>query len=56
MIDVYDNACLAARIGLGLAEDNPTDLSGNCITDLKDLAALLADWLVDTGLTAPEPK
>jgi hypothetical protein len=56
MIDVYDNACKAARIGLSLAAENPTDLSGNCITELTDLAALLAGWLVDTGLTAPVPK
>ena len=55
-IDVYDDACLAARIGLGLAADNPTDLDGNCITDLKDLAEMLAKWLDDHALTAPVPK
>ena len=54
-IDVYDTACKAA-IGKGLAAENPTDLDANCITDVKDLATLLAEWLNDTGLTAPEPK
>jgi hypothetical protein len=54
-IDVYDDACKAA-IGAGLAADNPTDLDGNCITDLKDLAIMLATWLTDTSLTAPVAK
>lgn len=50
-IDVYDDACVAARIGVGLAADNPGDIDGNCITDLKDIAAMAQTWLDDTGLT-----
>jgi len=53
-IDVYDDACQAARIGLGLSD--PTDFDESCITDLKDLAALLAKWLVDYALAAPIAK
>ena len=53
-IDVYDDACKAA-IGAGATYDE-TDIDKNCITDLKDLAALLAEWLVDNALTTPEPK
>ena len=56
VVELYDDACQAARIGKGLAADNPTDLSGNCITDLKDLALMLTTWLVDHALTAPVPK
>ena len=55
-IDVYDTPCLAARIGLDLAVENPTDLSGDCITSLEDIAALAAAWLDDAGLAAPVPK
>ena len=51
-INVYDDAC-KATIGAGLAADNPTDLDGNCITDLRDLAVMTATWLNDTGLTEP---
>jgi hypothetical protein len=54
-IDAYDDACKAA-IGAGLAEDNPTDLDGNCITDLKDLAVMLTTWMTDTSLTEPVAK
>ena len=53
-IDVYDDACQLARIGLGLADK--TDLDNNCITDLRDYAILAAKWLVDNALTAPIPK
>jgi len=49
-IDVYDDECAAARIGLSLAAENPGDIDKNCITDLKDLAAMLLTWLD----TAPE--
>ncbi|RLG70150.1 MAG: hypothetical protein DRO11_06645, partial [Methanobacteriota archaeon] len=52
-IDVYDDACAAVRIGLDLADI--TDFDENCITDLKDLAVMLAVWLVDNSLTAPVP-
>ena len=55
-IDVYDDACLAARIGKGLATNHPTDLDGNCITNLGDLAVMVTKWLNDTGLTGPVVK
>ena len=55
-IDVYDDACEAARIGKGLAADNPGDFDGNCITDANDLAELATKWLNDTGLTGPVVK
>jgi hypothetical protein len=54
-IDVYDNACLAA-VGAGLATIGPADFDENCITDVKDLAVMLATWLDDIALTAPVPK
>jgi hypothetical protein len=44
-IDVYDDECAAARIGLSLAAENPGDIDKNCITDLKDLAEMLITWL-----------
>jgi len=43
-IDVYDDACKAA-IGKGFAADHLTDIDGNCITDLGDLAVMGAAWL-----------
>jgi hypothetical protein len=55
-IDVYDDACEAARIGKSLAADNPGDFDGNCITDFNDLAELATKWLDDTGLTAAVAK
>ena len=54
-IDVYDTACKAA-IGKGLAADNPTDLDGNCITDLADFAVFAADWLNGELMQAPVKK
>jgi hypothetical protein len=54
-IDVYDTACKAA-IGKGLAADNPTDLDGNCITDLADFAELALRWLDEEVLPAPIKK
>jgi len=55
-IDVYDDACQAARIGKGLGADNPGDFDGNCITDFEDLAEAAAKWLTGDALTAPIPK
>jgi len=52
-IDVYDDACEAARIGNALAADNIGDFDGNCITDPNDLAELATKWL--TGYTIPGP-
>ena len=54
-IFVYDDACLAGKAAGTLVYD-PGDFDGNCITDLKDYAALAATWLVEYALTAPEPK
>ena len=56
-IDVYDNECLAARNGVGLWMDNPTDIDGNCRTGLEDLAALASTWLkFAEGVTEPFPR
>jgi hypothetical protein len=55
-IDVYDDACEAARIGKGLGPDNPGDFDGDCITDGNDLAELAAKWLTGDALTVPIPK
>ncbi|MCH8121198.1 MAG: hypothetical protein IIC00_15930 [Planctomycetes bacterium] len=54
-IDVYDDAC-KATIGEGLAADNPTDLNGDCVTGLEDLAVMALAWLNDNGLAAPVLK
>ena len=51
-LDVYDTACKAA-IGMGLSADNPTDIDGNCITDLRDYAILAVAWLENVKLTGP---
>ena len=48
-IDVYDTACKAA-IGKGLSSDNPTDIDGNCVTDIADFAELALQWLSDEVL------
>jgi hypothetical protein len=56
MIDVYDDACEAAKAA-GLGADNLGDVDGNCITDFKDFAVVVATlWLTDKTLTAPVPK
>jgi len=52
-IDVYEDACEAARLALGLAAGNIGDINADCITDLEDLALALASWLNDTGLIEP---
>jgi hypothetical protein len=53
MIDVYDDACLAARIGKGLEADYPADFDGNCIINLEDFVVMATTWLVDYTLTEP---
>jgi hypothetical protein len=55
MIDVYDDACLAAE-GAGTLVLDPTDLDGNCITNLKDFAELALDWLADYAIEGPVAK
>ena len=55
VINVYDDACLAAKAAGSLVYD-PGDFDENCITDLKDYAALATEWLIDFNLTAPVAK
>ena len=50
-IDVYDDECQAARIGLSRAAENPGDIDEDCDTDLKDLSLQLSKWLVGSALT-----
>jgi hypothetical protein len=52
-INVYDDACEAARDGVGLAADNIGDINGDCITNLEDLTEMVSTWLNDTGLMEP---
>jgi len=52
-IDVYDDAC-KATIGMGLT--TPTDFNEDCITDLEDLAVMLAAWLNDISPIGPVAK
>jgi len=54
-IDVYDDACIAA-LELGLAEIDPTDIDGDCITAFSDFALLAETWLDDYSLTEPAPR
>ena len=54
-IDVYDDACLAAK-ATGSVELDPTDFDANCITNLADFAEMALTWLVDYTLTEPIPK
>jgi hypothetical protein len=54
-IDVYDTAC-KATIGVGLAENNPTDVNLDCITDLQDLAEMAQKWLLDHAVNTAFPK
>jgi len=53
-IDVYDDACAAARLGAGLTHE--IDLDGNCIINFADFALMATTWLDDSSLTAPVPK
>jgi len=53
-IEVYDNACLATRDGLGIK--NEYDLSGNCIVDIGDVVIMATMWLEDNSLTEPAIK
>jgi hypothetical protein len=49
---VYANACLAARRP-GASEIQPTDMDGDCDTDLDDLYVALLDWTRDYTLLVP---
>ncbi len=54
-IDVYDDACLAAK-ATGSVELDPTDIDENCITNFVDFAVMATAWLDDYTLTGPVPK
>ncbi len=54
-IDVYDDACLAAKAA-GPVEIDPTDVDGNCITNFADFAVMATTWLDDYTLTGPVAK
>ena len=53
MIDVYHDACLMAVLGEGKQAENPTDLNGDCVTNVLDLAAMTLGWLNEVGLNEP---
>jgi len=53
-IEVYDDACKATRFGLGIT--SIADISGNCVLNLEDIAAIAETWLKFTGLSAPIAK
>jgi len=55
-IKVYDDSCKAARVGMSLDVSNPTDLTGDCITNLEDIAKIALEWLVDNGMASPMRK
>ena len=55
IIFVYADACEAARVGAGLADQYPLDVVVDCVIDLKDLAAMALIWLEDYALTGPIP-
>jgi len=44
VIDVYGSACKAA-IGNEVSADHPSDINGDCITDLADFAEMALQWL-----------
>lgn len=48
-IDVYDTACKAA-VGIGISENYPPEIDGNCVIDLADFAIIAGQWLVDGKL------
>jgi hypothetical protein len=53
-IEVYDDACLAAKVGM--LELDPTDFDADCDTDIEDYAEMAEDWLYDYSLTEPAEK
>ena len=57
IITVYADSCLAGlAAGAGLITFDPTDFDEDCDTDIDDLAALAATWIVDYEISAPVPK
>jgi len=55
IIEVYNDACDMAVNGEG-ATISKTDLNADCITDIRDLAEMAAEWLVDISSPGPLPK
>jgi len=53
-IDVYDDACWAALMGLSRLD--PADFNRDCIVSLEDIAVMAAKWLIDNSSTAPVAK
>jgi hypothetical protein len=51
-IDVYDDACAAARNGLDLATENPADIVIDCITEIEDFVEMVLTWLDDKTIEA----
>jgi hypothetical protein len=54
-IDVYDNPCQAAIMGLD-EEYDPGDIDTDCDTDLEDYVVIAEEWLVYNELTEPVEK
>jgi hypothetical protein len=54
-IDVYDDACLAAK-AVGPVELDATDIDENCITNFVDFALMAITWLDDYTLTKAVAK
>jgi hypothetical protein len=56
-INLYDDACEAARVGLSLGAEHPGDIVSDsdswpdCITDIYDLSEMALKWLLDTSPT-----
>jgi hypothetical protein len=55
MIDVYDDGCLAAQAVAPVVFDL-ADINQDCITNLGDIAEMMAAWLVDYTTTVPIVK
>lgn len=53
-IEVYDDSCQAARLGLG--QIVIVDINQDCIVDLKDFAIVAISWLNDNALKVPISK
>ncbi len=54
-IDVYDDACLA-KIAAGQEALDPGDITGDCITNIEDIAVMALTWFGEYALTVPVPK
>ncbi len=52
-LDCRQDACAAARDGVGRADDYPADLVVDCEHELADFAVIASDWLADYALKVP---